>query len=59
VVEGIPQSQAAFRGKDALVLTGSLEYQACDDSICYNPTSIPLTWTLKFRPLITERPTRP
>ena len=42
-----------------LVLTGTLEYQACDDSICYNPTSIPLTWTLKFRPLITERPTRP
>jgi len=59
VVEGTPQSQAAFRGKDALVLTGTLEYQACDDNICYNPTSIPLTWTLKFRPLITERPTRP
>jgi len=58
-VEGTPQAQAAFRGKDSLVLTGTLEYQACDDSTCYTPMSIPLSWTLKFRALVTERPTRP
>lgn len=58
VVEGSPQAQAAFRGKDELILAGELEYQACDDAICYNPASIPLKWTLKFRSLVTERPGR-
>jgi peroxiredoxin len=56
VVEGTPQAQAAFRGKDSLTLTGTLEYQACDDKICYNPASVPLSWTLSFRPLVLERP---
>lgn len=59
IVEGTPQAQAAFRGKDSLTLMGTLEYQACDDTICYNPASIPLTWTLGFRGLVTERPGRP
>jgi len=59
VLEANPQAQAAFRGKDSLTLTGTLEYQACDDSICYNPASIPLTWTLALRPLIVERPALP
>ena len=59
IVEGTPQAQAAFRGKDSLTLTGSLEYQACDDAICYNPASIPLSWTLNFRPLVMERPAAP
>jgi hypothetical protein len=35
-----------------------LEYQACDDKICYNPESIPLSWTLTLLPLIRERPVR-
>jgi peroxiredoxin len=56
VVEASPQAQDALRGKDTLTLKGSLEYQACDDKICYNPESIPLSWTLTLRPLIRERP---
>ena len=59
IVEGTPQAQAAFRGKDSLTLMGTLEYQACDDKVCYTPASIPLTWTLEFRGLVTERPSRP
>jgi peroxiredoxin len=58
LVEGSPQAQAAFLGKDELILVGALEYQACDDATCYTPASIPLTWTLKFRGLVTERPGR-
>ena len=45
------EAQAAFEGKDTLTLTGSLEYQACDDQICYNPVSVPLSWTVAIRPL--------
>ena len=55
VLEGTPQAQAALRG-DSVTITGTLEYQACDDKICYNPASVPLTWTLNLRPIITERP---
>ena len=31
---------------DALSLTGTLHYQACDDAICYNPVTVPLSFTL-------------
>jgi hypothetical protein len=48
-----------LRGKDSLTLTGTFDYQACDDKVCFNPTSIPLTWTLSLRPIIRERPTGP
>jgi peroxiredoxin len=51
VLEGTPQAQAALRGKESVTLSGTLEYQACDDAICYNPTSVPLSWTLTLRPL--------
>jgi peroxiredoxin len=56
VLEGTSDAQAALGGKDSLTITGTLEYQACDDKICYNPVSLPLTWTIALRPIITERP---
>jgi peroxiredoxin len=59
VIEGTPQAQAAFRGKDSVTISGTLEYQACDDKICYNPASVPLSWTLTLRPLVVERPALP
>jgi peroxiredoxin len=52
VLEGQPQAQAAFRGKDSLTISGTLEYQACDDKICFNPVSLPLSWTLGLRSLV-------
>ena len=58
VLEGTPQAQAALRGKDAVTLKGTLDYQACDDKICFNPESVPLSWTLSLRPLVLERPIR-
>jgi hypothetical protein len=58
-LEGAPQAQAALRGKETLTLSGTLEYQACDDKICFNPVSLPLSWTLRLRPIVTERPARP
>lgn len=59
VIEGTPPAQAALKGKDAVTLTGTLEYQACDDKVCFNPASLPLTWTMSLRPLVRERPTGP
>jgi DsbC/DsbD-like thiol-disulfide interchange protein len=30
-------------------LTGTLEYQACDDTVCYIPTTTVLTWSVTIR----------
>ena len=57
VLDGTPASQEILRGKQELALTGTLEYQACNDKLCYNPVSVPLTWKLSLRTIIRERPT--
>ena len=40
-------------GKDGKIftITGKLEYQACDKTICYTPTSVPVKWQLQVFPL--------
>ncbi|OFW22179.1 MAG: hypothetical protein A3H97_04785 [Acidobacteria bacterium RIFCSPLOWO2_02_FULL_65_29] len=45
-----PEALAAFRSKPSLKVTGTLEYQACDDKVCFKPVSVPLSWTLALRP---------
>jgi len=36
-------------------ITGELQYQACDKTICYPPTSVPVKWELKVAPLDLHR----
>ena len=50
VLDASPEAQAAFQDQETLTITGTLDYQACDDAICYNPASIPLSWTVTLRP---------
>ena len=56
VPEVTPEAQKAFAGKKELSLTGTLEYQACDDKICYNPVSLPLSWTVDVKPNVAGAP---
>lgn len=44
---------AASLGKNGktLTITGKLDYQACDKTKCYRPTSVPLKWELQVFPL--------
>jgi peroxiredoxin len=56
VLEGNQQAQAALRGKESVTITGTFDYQACDNKQCFNPASVPLSWTLPLRPLVFERP---
>ncbi len=44
---------AASLGKDGrmFTITGKLDYQACDKTKCYRPTSVPLKWQLQVFPL--------
>jgi AhpC/TSA family/Disulphide bond corrector protein DsbC len=46
-----PEVQKQLAGMTDLTISGRLEYQACDDKICYMPQSIPVTWTLAVMPL--------
>jgi AhpC/TSA family/Disulphide bond corrector protein DsbC len=40
-------------GKDgkSIAITGKLEYQACDKTVCFVPTSVPVKWQLQVFPL--------
>ncbi len=43
-------AQRARETGGALVVKGTLRYQACDDKVCYVPKSVPLSWTLSVKP---------
>ena len=58
VLEGSPQAQAALRGRETLTVKGTLQYQACDATICFNPAEVPMSWTLTLRPLVREATVR-
>ncbi|HYN06470.1 MAG TPA: protein-disulfide reductase DsbD domain-containing protein [Vicinamibacterales bacterium] len=36
--------------KDTLVIPGTLEYQACDDLVCYRPDSVAVSWKVELTP---------
>jgi DsbC/DsbD-like thiol-disulfide interchange protein len=33
--------------REGLAVTGRLEYQACDDKVCFAPVTVPLAWTVR------------
>lgn len=52
-----PDARAALKGAETVTISGSLEYQACDDRLCFAPRSIPVSHTVNLRQLDTERAT--
>jgi hypothetical protein len=54
-----PEGEAALKRVSSVTIAGALEYQACDDSVCFLPQSVPLSWTVAVRPLDRERVKRP
>lgn len=46
VVDASADTEAIMENMDTLTLSGSLDYQACDDAICFLPTSVPLSFTV-------------
>ena len=55
VIDASPQGQTALKDMTALTFKGVLNYQACDDKVCFTPQAVPLTWTVTLRPLDRER----
>jgi Disulphide bond corrector protein DsbC len=38
-----------------VTISGDLKYRACDKTVCYPPTSVPVVWTLRVFPLDLKR----
>ena len=47
--------RAVFSHKRTVTIKGELKYQACDKTVCYPPTSVPLSWELEVLPLDLKR----
>ena len=47
--------RAVLGSAKTVSIAGELQYQACDATICYPPTSVPLKWELKVEPLDLHR----
>jgi peroxiredoxin len=56
VAEATPDGRKVLAGQKELALTGTLQYQACDDKICYNPVSLPLSWKVELKPSVAATP---
>ena len=41
-----------------IVINGRLNYQTCDDKICYLPVTIPVTWTVKVKSAAAAHPAK-
>jgi hypothetical protein len=37
-------------GRETITIGGRVRYQACDDTICYLPQDVPVTWTITLEP---------
>ena len=46
-----PSLRQRATAKEPLVIAGALEYQACDDKVCYRPETIPVQWTVALTPI--------
>jgi peroxiredoxin len=58
VVARSTEAAQSLRERGTLPLTGSFEYQACDDRLCYAPETIALSFTLDFQQLDMTRANR-
>jgi len=48
-------ARALVSAGKTISITGELKYQACDDRVCYPPTSVPVMWSLQVLPLDLKR----
>ena len=44
-----PDAQKMLAKGDSVAITGRVNYQACDDTVCYSPTSVPIKWTVPLQ----------
>jgi hypothetical protein len=54
-LDGSREGREALAAVKTFTIDGTLEYQACDDAVCFLPTSVPVSFTVEVRPLDTQR----
>jgi len=47
-----PDVRARASRGEVLTVKGTIEYQACDDTVCYRPETIPVEWKLTLSPIV-------
>jgi DsbC/DsbD-like thiol-disulfide interchange protein len=55
MIDASRDSEALLKERTSVTIEATLDYQACDDKICFNPQSVPVSWTLGLKPLDRER----
>jgi hypothetical protein len=46
-----PEAQKLLASLSSVTISGALEYQACDDKLCFNPARVPITFTIALKGL--------
>lgn len=46
-----PEAQKLLAAMQTVTITGALEYQACDDKLCFNPTRVPISFVVAVKGL--------
>ena len=52
ILDGSLEAQGRLRGQQDVTISGTFEYQACSDEICYPPEALELSWTIPLRALV-------
>jgi hypothetical protein len=59
VIDGSAAARTALANETSMTIGGALSYQACDDRLCYDPVTLPLSWTVGLKPIVTQATIRP
>ena len=54
-IDASREARPKLASVDSVTITGTLDYQACDERLCFTPKSVPISYTVKLRQLDTER----
>jgi len=58
VLDGQASTRTALAKQTSMTIGGVLTYQACDDRLCYDQVTLPLSWTVGLKPIVTEATVR-
>jgi len=59
VLDGQASTRTALAKQTSMTIGGVLTYQACDDRLCYDQVTLPLSWTIGLKPIVTQATVRP
>ena len=51
-----PEGQKLLGALTSVTISGALEYQACDDKVCFNPTRVPISFVVSLKGLDRKPP---